>query len=643
MNTAQPIDHSRAQSLWEVWQKTAETYPNVLAVHNPHSKTETSPEIKLTYAELIDKMAKFGAGLRALGIQKTDHVALIADNSPRWLIADQGILAIGGVNATRSSQAERQEILYILEHSDSKALVVENLATLKKLLPELQNLPIKQIILLTDENCENFNENSGLENFNKEIFGFQQVLELGQSKDLGDPQISPQTLATLIYTSGTGGNPKGVMLSHGNLLHQINGALDVYAVQPRKKVMSILPTWHSYERAFEYFVFSQGCTQIYTNLRSIKKDLQNFQPNYMVAVPRLWESIYEGVQKQLRDQSEAKQRFTNFCFKTSLEFIKARRIYLGLDLECLAPKPLQRLIAGLKMMALAPLHQLSDWLVFQKVRAATGGQLELVVSGGGSIASHLEDFYEIINIPILSGYGLTETAPITHVRRPNRNIRNGDGQPIPQTETRILDQNTLAPLPPYQKGLVMLRGPQVTQGYYKNPAGTAAAIDAEGWFNSGDLGYVTPWQDLVITGRAKDTIVLTNGENIEPQALEDACLRSDFIDQIVLVGQDQKQLGALIVPNLEALAAAKLISSNFSRSDFYGVNPETEAIKALFREELNREVKNRPGYSANDQIGTFRFIVENFAIENGLMTQTFKIKRNVVNERYQDIINEMFL
>jgi long-chain acyl-CoA synthetase len=624
MITTKSLDHTNAQNLWEVWQKTAQVYPNILAVHDPHVK----PEVKLTYAQLVEKMAQFGAGLRSLGIQANNHVALIADNSTHWLIADQGIMAIGAANATRSSQAERQELLYILENSDSTALVVENLATLKKLQPELNNLPIKQIILLSDE--------VGSEG----IHNFQQVLELGASKDLGNPQTTPKTLATLIYTSGTGGNPKGVMLTHGNFLHQLVNALDVYAVQPSKIALSILPTWHSYERAFEYFIFSQGCTQIYTSIRYVKKDLKEFQPNYMVAVPRLWESIYEGVQKQFREQPASQQKLVNFFFKVSTAYIKAKRTWQGLDLENLAPNLPQRLGAGLKMLALAPLHLLGDRLVYKKVREATGGCLELVVSGGGSIALHLEDFYEIVKIDMLSGYGLTETSPITHLRRPHRNIRNGDGQPIPLTETRIVDQITRQALPVYEKGIVTLRGPQIMQGYYKNPTGTAQVIDAEGWFDSGDLGYVTPWNDLVITGRAKDTIVLSNGENIEPQAIEDACLRSALVDQIIVVGQDQKQLGALIVPSLAGLEAAKLIPDG---SNLETVNLNTEEIKNMYREELNREVKNRSGYTASDRIGVFSFILAPFAIDNGMMTQTFKIKRNVVNERYQDIINKMFV
>jgi len=236
---------------------------------------------------------------------------------------------------------------------------------------------------------------------------------------------------------------------------------------------------------------------------------------------------------------------------------------------------------------------------------------------------------------------LTETSPITHVRRPDRNIRGGDGQPLPQTETRIVDPSTRADVPTGQQGLVLIRGPQVMQGYYKNPEATAKAIDPQGWFDTGDLGYVSKWDDLIITGRAKDTIVLTNGENIEPQPIEDACIRSPYIDQVVLVGQDQKQLGILIVPNLSALESAGLIPPD---STLANILPElnNSKIRNLYREELNREVQNRPGYSINDRIGVFEFLPEPFTIDNGYLTQTFKIRRNIVFERYQDIIDKMF-
>ena len=256
-------------------------------------------------------------------------------------------------------------------------------------------------------------------------------------------------------------------------------------------------------------------------------------------------------------------------------------------------------------------------------------------------------FFEIVSIPVLVGYGLTETAPVTNARAPHRNMRGSSGRPLPETEIRIVDPETRQPLPPEQRGLVLIRGTQVMQGYYKNPEATAKAINAEGWFDSGDLGWVTPSNDLVLTGRAKDTIVLSNGENIEPQPIEDACVRSPYIDQIMAVGQDQRSLGALIVPNLEALRSwaqkqnlnlfLPQTSTETTKNDLH-----SKPVRELFRQELNRQVKDRPGYRADDRIGPFEFVLEPFSIENGMMTQTLKIKRPVVGERYRDIINRMF-
>lgn len=614
-----------ATSLWQLWQQGAKNHPDAIALFDPHAK----PPVRISYKDTFEQINAFGAGLRSLGVNFGEKVALIADNSPRWLIADQGILAIGAANATRSSQAERSELLYIIEHSDSVALVVENLATLNKLEPELHTLPVKQIILLSDEDAP-----AG-------AYNFQQLLALGSGKDLGNPQIQRDTLATLIYTSGTTARPKGVMLTHGNFLYEVEAAQRVLQLKVNEKVLSILPTWHSYERTFEYFIFSQGCTQIYTNLRTIKKDLKEHKPHYMVAVPRLWESIYEGVQKNFREQPANKQELVKFFFNASQKYIVAKRVVQGLNVENLYPSLGAKLLALPVVIGLWAFHKLGDKLVYQKVREATGGNFKYIVSGGGSIAEHLEDFYEIVGIEILGGYGLTETSPITHVRRPDRNIRGGDGQPLMQTETRIVDMSTRKDVPIGQQGLVLIRGRQVMQGYYKNPEATAKAIDPEGWFDTGDLGYVSKWDDLVITGRAKDTIVLTNGENIEPQPIEDACIRSPYIDQVVLVGQDQKQLGVLIVPNLSALEAAGLIPAD---SDLASILPELNQpqIRSLYREELNREVQNRPGYSINDRIGVFEFLPEPFTIDNGFLTQTFKIRRNIVFERYQDIIVKMF-
>lgn len=628
-NLQRMIDYSSVNSLSEIWAIASRQFANIPAIIEPHAK----PEVKLTYGQLYQQMQQFAAGVQTLGAKIGDRISLFADNSSRWLIADQGMMAAGVVDVVRSAQADKDELLYMMGDSGSTGLVVENLATLQKLRSGLDTLPLNFVILLSDEQPP--------EEEHFKVLNFPQLMDIGSQHSLQPVEQNRQALATLIYTSGTTGKPKGVMLSHGNLLHQVNTLGVVLQPQAGSRVLAILPTWHAYERSCEYFLFSQGCTQIYTNLRNVKTDLKKYKPNYMVGVPRLWESIYEGVERQFREQPLKKQKLVNNFLAASGRYIEAKRTWQGLNLENLKPSWSQRLAAAAQMTVNYPIHALGEKLVYKKVREATGGEILQVISGGGSLAKHLDTFFEIVGVEILVGYGLTETAPVTNARRPWRNLRGSAGQPIPGTEIKIVDPETRQPLPQGQRGLVLIRGPQVMQGYYNNNQATAKAIDSEGWFDSGDLGWVTAQNDLVLTGRAKDTIVLTNGENIEPQPIEDACLRSPYIDQIMLVGQDRRSLGALIVPNMTALEQwaqetnqAHLLSPKLDIQD--------KAIQDLIRQELNREVKNRPGYRADDRIGPFSLIEEPFSIDNGMMTQTLKIKRPVVSDRYRDMINGMF-
>ncbi|MDJ0687232.1 MAG: long-chain fatty acid--CoA ligase [Xenococcaceae cyanobacterium MO_188.B32] len=633
-----PVDYPSIQSLSAVWQIAAKNFGDTVALDSPHSE----PKVSLTYKELYRQIQQFASGLQALGVKSASKVAFFADNSPRWFIADGGIMTAGAANAVRSSKAERQELLYIFEDSDSSSLVIEDLKTLAKLRPELDDLSLDAIVLLSDETPP--------EDIPHQVVNFEKLMAAGKDRQLQPVEQDKETLATLIYTSGTTGKPKGVMLSHGNLLHQVINFKAVLNANLGDRVLSILPSWHVYERTVEYFFLSRGCTMYYTNIRSFKQDLQKYKPHYMVGVPRLWESLYEGVQKQFREQSASKQKLINFFFNLSENYITAKRIADGLSLEHLDASATERIKARLQASLLAPLHSLGSKIVYQKVRDAVGGNVKLFVSGGGSLAKHLDNFYEIVDIPVLVGYGLTETSPVTNVRRFDRNLRGSAGPTLAETEIKIVDPQTRKSLPQGETGLVFIRGPQVMQGYYKKPEATAKAIDSEGWFDSGDLGWVTAENDLVLTGRAKDTIVLTNGENIEPQPIEDACVRSKYIDQIMLVGQDQKALGALIVPNLEALQQwvtsqkldLNLPSPDASENEIANSDLNDRAIQDLFRQELNREVKNRPGYRPDDRIGTFQLILEPFSMDNGMMTQSFKIKRPVIRKHYQQLIETMF-
>ncbi len=632
-------DYSQASSLPEVWPLAADRYGDQLAIDDPHNQ----PSTQMTYRDLWDKIRQFAAGLQSLGLSPEDHVALFADNSHRWLIADQGIMAAGGIDAVRSAQAETEELRYIAEHSDSKALILQDIKLWQRLQDRIQGLPIQFVVLLSDETAPDASPYP--------ILNYSQVLDRGQQQTWHPVPANPDSLATLLYTSGTTGKPKGVMITHRNLMHQIQtlGAVVQPAVGDR--VLGLLPTWHTFGRTAEYFLYSQGCTQTYTTIRHIKSDFKQVKPQFMVGVPRVWDSIYEGVQKQFREQPASKQRLINTLLWMSQKYIENQRTANRLSLDHPHTSAPRRLGSRLLAWVFLPGHLLGEKLVYGKVREATGGAVKQLISGGGALPRHIDLFFEIIDVPILVGYGLTETSPVVSARRPWHNLRGASGQPIPYTEFKIVNPETGTPLAVGEKGLVLARGPQVMQGYYKNPEATQKAINPEGWFNTGDLGLLTADNNIVLTGRAKDTIVLLNGENIEPQPIEDACMRSPYIDQIMLVGQDQRSLGALIVPNLDALQ--QWAHNQSAVLDVPGeampamppqrvISLEDDSVQKLFRAELNEQVQDRPGYRPDDRIGPFRLVVEPFSIENGMMTQTLKIRRPVVGDRYRDMIGAMF-
>jgi len=617
-------------ALPDLWPDLAQRFPHLVALEEPHRQ----PPVRLTYPELARHIQGFAQGLQALGVQPGERVALFADNSSRWLIADQGIMRAGGVDVVRGAQAPVEELDFIYRNSDSSFLVVDTPEVLRRLKPYLGEWQPRAVIVLWGEGDGN-------------SLSFAQVMQRGETHPFQPPHLERDSLATLIYTSGTTGKPKGVMLSHGNLLHQVESLHVVFRPKPGNVALSLLPTWHSYGRSGEYFLLSQGIHQIYSTLRHFKQDLTRYRPHHLVGVPRMWESIYEGVEREFRQQPPGKQALIWRLIGISKRYIYGKRLWQGLTLEPVQPRLFQRWQGGLVALCLWPVHRLADWLVYRKVRQAVGGRLREGASGGGALARHLDDFYELAGFTILVGYGLTETSPVLTARSVTRNLRYSAGQPLPGTEIKIVDPETRQPLPATHQGLVLARGPQLMKGYYRNPEATAKVVDDQGWFDTGDLGWVTPQGDLVLTGRAKDTIVLSSGENVEPQPIEDACLQSPYISQIVLVGQDKRQLGCLIVPNETALKAWAQAQGHTLVMPHEEPLPgawtlNTPEVLELYRMELKTHAQNRPSVRPFEQIGPFRLLGEPFTIENGLMTQTLKIKRNQVMERYQDVIQDMY-
>ena len=571
--------------LTSIWEELVLKYAGITAVIDRYS------DLKLTYKELHQLILDFASGLQSLGLKKGDHISLFSENSAKWLIADQAVLMCGVVNAVRSSQAPKEELLYILEHSDSTVLIAENLATVEK----LKDYSLNFIICLSDEAIIEDN-----------VYSFKDVVALGKKQEFNPVEIDKDDLATLVYTSGTTGKPKGVMLSHGNLLSQITALVDALKISPGEKALNMLPTWHTYERTCEYYLLSRGVTMAYTNVVNFKEDIKRYNPHFLISVPRIWEALYSGINIELKKLPIVRQKIARFLLKTGETHIKARRVLTNMCIDGNNNK----LLELIKFCATYPAYKLGEKLILKKIPLALGKNFKQGISGGGALAGYLEDFYETVGINITVGYGLTETSPVLTLRKKQFNLKNSAGKPIPGTEIKIQD------------GIVFARGAQFMKGYYKAPQATNEILSNDGWLNTGDLGWLTPRNDLILTGRCKDVIVLSNGENIEPQPLEDALLQSSYISQIMLVGQDQAHLGALIVLSPEAFE-----------------NPDIEKI---LKKELKEHIQKRPNFRLYEKIQCFRIIEEPFSIDNGLLTRTMKVKKSEVYKKYNYLVDEMF-
>lgn len=618
----------KIQSFGDLWKFYSVEYADVKAVIDKYSCQE------FTYKEFYEKIRLLSCGLQSIGLKQGEHVSLFSENSSKWLLVDQAVLLTGAVNAVRGSAAPDEELKYILKHSDSVGLIAENLSVISRLKETLENSEFKFVILLSTEDIPDSIKEK------LTVYKLDEVIKLGKAHSYEPVEIKKDDLATLIYTSGTTGSPKSVMLTHGNFLYQIKALKSRVHFEKGSLALSVLPTWHSYERAGEYFILSCGGTIVYTNLLNLKNDIKKFKPENFICVPRIWEAFYNGINQGIEKQSFVRKKFIQSCLKISEIYIKFKRTAENRDIYNLDAPLIRRLNAAFAAMMFYPLHKYADKSLYSKIRLAYGGNLRRGITGGGAIARHLDDFYEIIGINIINGYGLTETSPTLTANSLEKNLRGSVGRPLDETELKIVDPETFLPLENYKTGLVMAKGPQVMKGYYKNIEETEKILFKDGWINTGDLGWISRNGELVLTGRAKDIIVLSNGENIEPQPIEDACLESPFIDQIMLVGQDKASLGALVIPNQESIKLW-FANNNIKYHDLSEITKKPE-VQKLFKKILIECVKSRPNYRPFEKIQYFKILNEPFTIENGLMTHTMKIRKNEVQKRYESLIQEMF-
>ncbi|KAL6641560.1 hypothetical protein ACP70R_019741 [Stipagrostis hirtigluma subsp. patula] len=637
----------------DIWRTAAEKYPDRVAVIDPYHE----PPSEWTYKQLEQEILNFSHGLRAIGIAPDDKLALFADNSCRWLVADQGIMATGAINVVRGTRSSAEELFQIYTHSESIALVVDSPQFFNQLAESfISRISARFIVLLWgDKSCIDSKVVKDIP-----VYEYKDITELGQeSRNLllhscqqGQQgifeTITPDDVATLIYTSGTSGTPKGVMLTHRNLLHQINSFWDIVPAEPGDRFLSMLPPWHAYERAGEYFIFTCGTQQVYTTVKYLKEDLQRYQPHYLISVPLVYETLYRSIQRQISSSSAVQKIIALALIKISLLYMEAKKMYEGTVLSNNPVEPsfivymVQWLWARFIAAFLWPLHNLAKILVYKKIHSAIGIS-KAGISGGGTLPMHIDRFFEAIGIKVQNGYGLTEASPVVAARRPFCNVLGTVGHPLKHTEIKVVNIETGEVIPDGSKGVVKIKGPQIMKGYYKNPSATIGALDQEGWLNTGDIGWIVPHHAvgpsrkcggmLVLEGRAKDTIVLSTGENVEPAEIEEAASRSNLIHQIVVIGQDQRRLGAIIVPNRdEVLAEAK-------RKSIPDENGELAKDKVM--NLLYDELKAWTAH-CSFRIGPILIVDEPFTTDNGLMTPTMKIRRDKVTAKYRKEIEVLF-
>jgi len=634
-------DFHYGSTLCEVYSNAALRYDGLPGFCK---KDKAGAFVPLSFCETYERGLDLATSLIALGVEPREHVGILSDNRLEWILSDYAILLAGAADVPRGTDITDVELIYILTHSDARFVFVENKTMLARVQKCRQQLPgLRGIIVMASED---FTLEEGVHRLD------QLAAEGAIKRKAGDRAaqdraraVLPQDLCTIIYTSGTTGTPKGVQLTHANMCSQIANL--PLALRAGDRALSILPVWHSYERAFEMLSISRGVGTYYTSLRGLADDLKTVRPTVMASAPRLWENLYLKILSNVRAAPPVRQRLFHLAYAVTRNVKRAERFFKGQELDEHGRGLFQNLKLALKhallwVVSIAP-SKLLDGIVLKKLRAVVGGEFRGTISGGGALQPHVDEFFNFIGIPVLEGYGMTETSPVLAVRTWNNLVIGTVGEPYPHTEVRIIDLQSGEILYPDSRrlgggrglrGEIHVKGPQVMRGYYKDPEGTSRVL-REGWMNTGDIGMVTYNGCLKILGRSKDTIVLLNGENIEPVPIEARLVESSFIDQCMVVGQDQKALAAIIVPSFEHFRQAGFTESTAAE---LSTNPK---IRHLLDEEIRNLINHSNGFKSFERITAWRFIPKPFEVGDE-MTNTFKLKRHVITDRYAQLIAEMF-
>jgi len=560
----------------------------------------------ISHRTIADRVRHVAFGLRALGVTAGNRVAILSENRPEWAIADYACLMAGMADVPIYPTLPAEQVAYILRDSGAVAIFVSTHEQAEKIRSVRAEIPAMQHIIVFHEGTATDAEITlaALEAKGAASMTPDAAAQLRTSA----LAIEPDQIATIIYTSGTTGAPKGAMLTHGNIASNVSAVIDLFDMGPQDTSLSFLPLSHILERMFDYLMFAAGVSIAYVEtMETIAQNMKEVRPTIVVAVPRIYEKIHSRITDTATRAGGAKQRI----------FFWARAV---------GERWADAVLAGQKPgMLLALQHGIADKLVFGKVRAAVGGRLRFFVSGGAPLGPEVNRFFFAAGLKILEGYGLTETSPVISVNTPTRFTIGTVGAPIPGVEVKLAAD-----------GEILTRGPHVMKGYFNHPVATAEAIDADGWFHTGDIGTLEDGL-LRITDRKKDIIVTAGGKNIAPQPIENQVKTNKYVAQAVMIGDRRKFPLILVVPDfdqLERWATYKNIPWKDHRDLI--ANP-------LVRAKMEREViGGLDNFAPFEKPKKVVLLEQDFTIDSGELTPTLKVKRRTVDRKFRALIDAAY-
>jgi long-chain acyl-CoA synthetase len=564
---------------------------------------------RISGAEAIARIRRIALGFGALGVKAGDRIAIISENRPEWSLTDLALLSLRAVNVPIYTTQAVDQIRFILENSGAKMLCVSGTKIYKHAREAVQSVERVEKLIFFDRDAVPENDRRAVSLEDVEKHGEEQSGVDGTAFDDLISKVDSNDLATIIYTSGTTGEPKGVMLTHENFVSNVTSISRGLPIRSSDRSLAVLPLSHIFERTVFYVLCSNGVSINYcASFDQLASHLQEVKPTIMTAVPRLFEQVYHKIVKKGKAAGGWKTRLFDWALGVGQDYWTAKDTH-----ESVSP-------------ALAAKQAIASRLVFSKWRAAVGGSLRFFVSGGAPLSKKLSYAFWAAGIPILQGYGMTE-ACIVCANRPEDNKVGSIGRPFEGIEMKIAEQD----------GEILIRGKNVMQGYYNNPEETAKVLDAEGYYHTGDVGYEDADGHYYITDRIKDLFKLSNGKYVAPLQVESLLKQSPLISQPVVVGSGRKQVGALIVPDWEALKETlreEGIAAAGSREELC---ENAHVIKRVQRDavELTRELNDY------ERVKRVYLLPREFSIDKGEMTPTLKIKRGVIDEKYEEAIDEI--